>query len=747
VLDVRAAGEGWQSTGTDPHFELRPRRGRFPTGWVLLEFELQSAAAFINPPCIYVDGGEGYSESSCIPLPYPQDGAIRAVVKLPPLVRAIRFDPLDRDGAFHLGRLEMMEITNVEAGLRVLAPLARDVFSERGRARMALNKAWSAWREGGIRALKQRIRDRTRSNRQSYPDWVVQFDTLSQTDHDAIGARIQQMERRPRFSVIMPVYQTPRRWLRRAIESVQSQLYPDWELCIADDASRARHVRSTLEDFAARDPRIKVAFRSTNGHISECSNSALQLATGEFAVLFDHDDELPPHALYLLAEELLRHPETDLLYSDEDKIDEVGNRYDPYFKPDWNPDLFTSQNYFSHLGAYRLSLVREVGGFRRGFEGSQDYDLALRCVARTQRVRHVPYVLYHWRSIAGSTASAITAKNYAQSAAERALADYFKSVDPRIRVEPGAYPTTYRARYLLPSPAPLVSILIPTRDGYEILRRCIDSIYGRTGYPRFEIVVVDNESTDPAACQYFEELARSGRARVVPYPHPFNFSAINNFAASEARGEVLCLLNNDVEIISPDWLDELVTHAVRPGIAAVGAKLVYPNETIQHSGVITGLYGVAGHIHRHQPRYSPGHFGRAQMVQQMTVVTGACLAVRKSVYQELRGLDEENLGVAFNDVDFCLRAIETGYRNIYTPYAELYHHESYTRGSDTTPEKKARLEREIAYMYKRWGEKLPSDPCYNPNLSLFSEQFTPAWPPRVHKPWEQGPPAKSGGAA
>jgi GT2 family glycosyltransferase/2-polyprenyl-3-methyl-5-hydroxy-6-metoxy-1,4-benzoquinol methylase len=737
VMDVCRTDDGWQSTGTDPQFDLRPRRGRFPTGWVWLEFELQSEGAFNNPPTLFVDSGEGYTESNCIALPFPKDGAIRAIVKLPPVVYSIRFDPLDSDCAFRLGKLSVLEISKLEAGLRVLAPLAREVLGERGRLPLALSKAWSTWREGGVRGLKQRIRERTRASRQSYPDWVEQFDTLKDKDREAIRARVEQMERKPLFSVVMPVYETPRPWLSRAIESIRAQLYPNWELCIADDASKAPHVRAVLEEFAARDPRIKISFRPVNGHISECSNSALQLATGEFAVLFDHDDELPEHALYMLAEEMLQHPETDLIYSDEDKIDEAGNRYDPYFKPDWNLDLFTSQNYFSHLGAYRLSLLREVGGFRPGFEGSQDYDLALRCVARTQRVRHIPFVLYHWRAISGSTATATTAKNYAQSAAERALADHFRPIDPRIRVESGAHPTTYRVHYPVPDPAPLVSILIPTRDGYEVLHRCIESIYARTAYPRFEVVIVDNQSSDAAALRYFEELSRAGRARVIPYPHDFNFSAINNLAAREARGEVLCLLNNDVEVLSREWLDELASHALRPGVAAVGAKLLYPNDTIQHAGVVTGLYGVAGHVHRHQPRQAPGHFGRAQMVQQMTVVTGACLAIRKSVFEELHGLDEENLSVAFNDVDFCLRAIEVGYHNIYTPHAELYHHESYSRGSDTTPDKKARFEREIQYMFKRWGEQLPRDPCYNPNLSLFTEQFTLGWPPRVTKAWKR----------
>jgi GT2 family glycosyltransferase len=496
-------------------------------------------------------------------------------------------------------------------------------------------------------------------------------------------------------------------------------------------------VRKLLEKYAALDPRIKVVFRAANGHISESSNSALALATGEFAVLFDHDDELPPHALYLVANAINEHPQADLLYSDEDKIDETGRRYDPYFKPEWNFDLMTSQNCFSHLGVYRLSLLREIGGFRKGYEGSQDYDLALRCLARTDRVVHLPHVLYHWRSIPGSAASSGDAKGYALIAGVRALQDFFAAREPRIRVETGPWPATYRVRYPLPENPPLASLLVPTRDGLSILRRCIESVHAKTSYPRFEIVVVDNESKDRGTLDYLDELEKGGRARVVRYPYKFNYSAINNLAAREARGDVLVLLNNDVEVVTASWLEELVAQALRPEIGAVGAQLLYPNDTIQHAGVMTGLYGIAAHVHRYLPRDSPGYFARAQVVQQMSVVTGACLAVRKSVYAQLGGLDEKNLPVAFNDLDFCLRCIEAGYRNLYTPYARLYHHESYSRGADDTPEKRARFALESAYIEKRWGSVLAQDPCYNPNLSLSSDNFALAWPPRTRKPWKR----------
>jgi glycosyltransferase involved in cell wall biosynthesis/2-polyprenyl-3-methyl-5-hydroxy-6-metoxy-1,4-benzoquinol methylase len=734
---VREVPDGWQSLGEDPSFELRPRGRRFPSGWVEAEIELSSDRPWLTPPTLYVDGGDGYGEHGTFALPAPRDGKIKLLLKLPPFVRSMRFDPFDRPGQFKLGKISMQEMGKLEVGVRGLARMSEKALQEPEGRKGLLKKTLGAVRSRGMRGFAEELRDLARGDSSDpYVDWVTAFDTLTSQDREQIAARVETLQPRPLFSVIMPVYDTPERWLRRAIESVQAQLYPDWELCIADDASQAKHIRPLLTRLAAEDPRIKITLRERNGHISAASNSALELATGSFVVLLDHDDELAPHALYMLAEELAAHPETDLLYSDEDKIDEKGRRFDPYFKNDWSPDLLSSQNYFSHLGAYRTSLVREAGGFRQGYEGSQDYDLALRCAERTNRVRHVPAVLYHWRAIAGSTAIDVGEKSYAQSAAERALRDYLLTVEPGAKVEPGAFPTIYRVSHPLPEPPPLASILIPTRDGMEVVRRAVQSIREKTTYPHYEIVIVDNDSRDPATLSWLREVEGAGGARVLRYPHPFNYSSINNFAAREARGEVLVLLNNDVEVISPGWLTELVSQAVRPGVGAVGARLLYPNGTVQHAGVVTGIYGVAGHIHRGLPRESPGYFGRAQMVHEVSVVTAACLAIKKSIYEQVSGLDEKNLAVAFNDVDFCLRLVAAGYRNLYTPYAELFHYESYSRGSDDSPEKRARFEKEVQFMLTRWKDVLEHDPAYNQNLSLTSESFALAWPPRARKPWK-----------
>ncbi len=564
----------------------------------------------------------------------------------------------------------------------------------------------------------------------SYEKWVETYDSPTPEALKAQTTAAEALAQQPRFSVVMPVYNTPERWLRRAIDSVRAQTYPHWELCIADDASTEPHLRPLLQDYALADQRIKVTFREKNGHISASSNSALELVTGEFVVLLDHDDEIAPHALYEVAVALNARPDTDYLYSDEDKIDEEGRRFEPYFKPDFLPDLFHSQNYTSHLSVYRTALVRKVGGFRVGYEGSQDWDLALRVIEQSQpsRIVHLPKVLYHWRAIPGSTALLLSEKNYPVEAARRALTDHFARIGQSVELlpVPGDH---WRVKYPLPSAAPLVSLIIPTRNSLRFVQRCVESILAKTSYPNFEIIIVDNHSDDPATLAWFKEIAASG-VRILPYPHPFNYSAINNFAVKQARGEVVGLLNNDLEVIHPEWLEEMVSQAVRPGIGCVGAMLYYPNDAIQHAGVVIGLGGVAGHAFRDFPRGTEGKFNRARLVQNYSAVTAACLVIRKSIYLEIGGLDENDLSVAFNDIDFCLKVRAAGYRNLWTPFAELYHHESASRGTDDTPEKEDRFRREVETMLRRWGPALTRDPAYNPNLTLELTDFTLASPPR-----------------
>lgn len=593
-------------------------------------------------------------------------------------------------------------------------------------------KVGSVIKHEGLSGLKQRLAlQGITDSRNDYTEWIRRYDTIDDSVRTRIRDRISGMPQPPVISLVMPTYNANPQWLTETIESVQKQLYPHWELCIADDASTNAAIRPLLERFMREDSRIKVVFREQNGHISAASNSALKLATGEWIALLDHDDLLAEHALYCVADAILSNPEIRLIYSDEDKIDVLNNRHGHYFKPDWNPDLFYSHNVFSHLGVYHRPLLEKIGGFRQGLEGSQDYDLALRCIEQISNtaIHHIPRVLYHWRVHAESTASGAAAKPYAMLAGERALNEHFARTGVKGKVE--FIGNGYRACYDLPATLPLVSLIIPTRNGLQLIRQCIDSIIKKTTYSNYEIIVVDNGSDDQDTLAYFESLQRVSGIRILRDERPFNYSALNNAAVSQARGEIIGLINNDIEVITPDWLSEMVSHVLRAEVGAVGAKLLYPNNTIQHAGVIMGVGGIANHSHKHFEKSCPGYLSRAVLISSFSAVTAACLLVKKSIYEQVNGLNEQDLQVAFNDVDFCLRLREAGYRNIWTPYTVLYHHESATRGQEDNPEKKARFARESEYMQKRWGALLMNDPAYSPNLTRDYEDFSLAWPPRV----------------
>jgi glycosyltransferase involved in cell wall biosynthesis len=568
-----------------------------------------------------------------------------------------------------------------------------------------------------------------------YALWIRRYDRLKRGDVRRIRKQIAQFRDLPLISVLLPVYNSNLKWLQRAIKSVQNQLYTRWELCIVDDASTERKVWQFLQKYAHRDPRIKVTRRAQNGHISAASNDALSMAEGDFLALLDHDDELAPTALYFVALALNENRELQLLYSDEDKLDARSQRSDPYFKSDWNPELLLAQNFVSHLGVYRTDLVRRVGGFRIGFEGSQDYDLTLRCTEQIQpeQIKHLPWVLYHWRMADGSTACRATAKPYAQEAARRAVQEHLdrKGIEASVVPHYGMY---LRTKYTLPAERPLVSIIIPTSDRASLLQKCLESIFEKTDYRNYEVIVLDNGSREAETLQFLEGLKERERARVERIDGPFNYSQLNNRGVELSRGSFIALLNNDVEVINDGWLSELVSHALRPEVGMVGARLWYPNGPIQHGGVILGAGGIAGHAHL-GVRHEPGYFARPHLTQNLSAITAACALVRRNVYLQLGGFDEVNLPVTFNDVDFCLRLGEAGYWIVWTPHAELIHHESASRGFDDSARKQVRFLAEIDYMKTKWGERLRYDPFYNPNLSLGDDLFTLAFPPRTAKPW------------
>jgi glycosyltransferase involved in cell wall biosynthesis len=582
-------------------------------------------------------------------------------------------------------------------------------------------------------------------HRNRYHSWILKNES---SRFRTVEQRLKTLLEQPLLSVLVPVYNTNERYLIRCIESVLHQSFENWQLCLADDGSTLPHVREILSRYAQQSERISCVHRERNGNISAASNSALEIATGEWIVLLDHDDELHEHALFHVADAINNQPGVKLIYSDEDKINAQEERSDPHFKCDWNPDLLYSQNYISHMGAYRTDIVRKIGGFRVGYEGSQDYDLLLRysralfsessadnssgnssdrhATSASQAadvVCHIARPLYHWRSVEGSTAFAAAEKKYTTLAGIKALEDHFRALNQPVEITQGESENTYRVIWPIDQ-EPLVSLIIPMRNAHHITQRAIDSVLGKTTYRNYEILLIDNQSDDPAALRYLEAMSSHEKVTVLRHPYPFNFSAINNRAVARAKGDIIGLLNNDIEVISPDWLTEMVSHAMRDDIGCVGAKLYYPDDRIQHAGVILGIGGVAGHSHKYFKGDEHGYFSRLKLIQNVSAVTAACLVVRKSIYDEVGGLDEENLAIAFNDVDFCLKVRERGYRNLWTPYAQLYHHESISRGAEDTPEKVQRFNSEAAFMIDKWNDKLRVDPCYSRNLTLEREDFS-----------------------
>ena len=518
----------------------------------------------------------------------------------------------------------------------------------------------------------------------------------------------------PLVSVLLPVFDPEREWLERGLDSVVSQVYPHWELCVCGDPTE-EHAREVLERYEGLDERIKVTHLEGNSSVSGLLNAALSLALGEFVCTLEGGDELAPDALFEMVKVLQEHPQAGLIYSDMDEIDEEGNRTNPYFKPGWSPDLLLSTNYISHLSVYKRSLVEEMGGFRDGFDGCEEYDLVLRATERTDEFHHVPKVLYHRR--ASLSASAGDDKSPVRDGTRRALSEALERRGLEGSVDEGFLPDRFRVRLKIKG-EPQVSILIPTRDNVSFLRRCLESVERLTTYRNYELLIVDNNSRDPATLEYFASIPH----RVVPFREPFNYSRINNFAVSQAAGEYVLLLNDDTEVISGGWLEAMLEHAQRPEVGAVGARLLYPDGRIQHAGVILGVGshwepGVAMHSHQFYASDSPGYAGVPMTTTNYSAVTAACMLLRKSLFDEVGGLDEENLRVQFNDVDLCLRLRERGYYVVYVPYAELYHHESVSRGYWN-------LDRsENIYMRERWSGVMDRDPYYNPHFSRGYADF------------------------
>ena len=568
-----------------------------------------------------------------------------------------------------------------------------------------------------------------------YQHWSRQFDEISANDLRMLTIAIAQIPHRPLISIVVPVYKPKLQYLEKAIESVLEQVYENWELVLVDDASDDSVLQNMISEYSERDHRIKFLQREENGHISECTNSGLAVTTGEFVCFLDQDDELRPHALALVASSIVQNPGCKLLYSDEATINPSGELICPYFKGDWNLYLLRSHNFVCHLAIYSQELLKALGGLRSEYIGAQDHDLALRAseALDLEEIIHIPHVLYYWRAHESSTASDVDAKPYAIEAGSKAIADHLKRCDVNGVVQVNRL-NTYNVQYDLPVDPPSVAIIIPTKDQAKILRRCISSIRRKTDYPNYHIFIVDNRTTELEAIEYISEIGSDEVVTVLRYNAEFNYSAINNFAFSKTNHDFVLLLNNDTEVINPNWLSEMVALNSQPDVGIVGARLLYPNGLIQHAGLVMGIGGVAGHAHKFYPGDCPGYFGKTEIIHEMSGGTGACLLTRSEIFEQLCGLNEKELAVAFNDVDYCLRVRQLGYKCLFAPQAELYHHESFSRGADVGEKKVARLLKEAKYLKETFRKELCQDPYYNPNLSVHREDLSFAEYPR--SPWQ-----------
>ncbi|MBA4390030.1 MAG: hypothetical protein C0399_03735 [Syntrophus sp. (in: bacteria)] len=602
----------------------------------------------------------------------------------------------------------------------------RSTFELIGKAHVVVNKmnirkSLSYIAKYGLRNFMHRAKENIVLD-SLYQEWLQKM-ILKQEEIQA--QRDTKFLLEPEVSIVVPVYNTRKEFLEGMIESVIAQTYPKWELCIADGCSEEAYIKEILTKYSLNDKRIKVRFLNQNKGIAGNSNEAIALSSGSYITFLDHDDLLPQHALFEAVRTINENPGADFIYSDEDKITEDGSiRVDPHFKPDWSPDTLKSYNYIAHLTVIKKDLIDEIGWFQTGYDGSQDYDLFLRATEHARRIVHISKILYHWRIIEGSTAFNPVEKPYTQVAGKRALEDHMNRLGIEGKVEDGLFANSYRIKYKL-NRLPLISVIIPNRDNAQELAKCIESITVRSTYRNIEIIIMENGSKDDRTFDLYRRLENINNVKIFTWNKPFNYSQINNDGVRHAKGEMLLFLNNDVEAINPDWIDNMVQHAVCEKVGCVGAKLYYKNNTVQHAGIVVGLCGIAGHPFKGFPRGSHGHKGRLNVIQNISAVTGACLMMRKNVFDEVGGFDE-GYPLAFNDVDLCMKVRQHEYLIIYTPYAELYHYESKTRGLEDTTEKIRRFTMEMELFRAKWSSELKKgDPYYNSNLSLSREDFAP----------------------
>lgn len=584
-----------------------------------------------------------------------------------------------------------------------------------------LQKGLRYLRHYGIKEFWIRLHERFEPEEVPYGPW---YEAYVPSQEVLEKQRKYKFSRTPLISVVVPAYRTPEEFLRQMIESLEKQTYPNWELCIANGSPDDEEMHRVLEMYAKKDSRIRYKDLEENLGISENTNEAFAMAKGEFIGLLDHDDLLAPNALFEVAKAIEKEKKIDLIYTDEDKVTtDLSEHFQPHLKPDFNLDLLRANNYICHFCLVKRAIVEKTGGFRKEFDGAQDYDFIFRCAELAEKIHHIPEILYHWRTHKASTADNPASKMYAFEAGKRAIEAHLARTGVEGTVSHTADLGFYRVSYPVKG-EPLVSVIIPNKDEKETLESCINALKKHTTYRNFEIIIIENNSTSKEIFEYYRELSKEDNIHLLKWKKEFNYAAINNFGVGHAKGEYLLFLNNDVTPISENWLEEMLGVCQRPEVGAVGAKLIYPDNTIQHAGCVIGIGGIAGHLFVDMPSNRTGYLHKASLMQDMSAVTAACMMMKKAVFDKAGGFTEE-LAVAFNDVDLCLKVRKDNYLVVYNPYALLYHMESKTRGAEDSEEKMRRFQKEIEYMRCNWIDILKNgDPYYNKNLSLTKWNYS-----------------------
>ncbi|RTR05131.1 glycosyltransferase family 2 protein [Halomonas nitroreducens] len=720
----RGDGEEWQVTGSEAAFRWQ---GRLPLpGWNMIEIAGERSVTGVAASLTF----ETPRGTTTVELPLRAGKVTKRLVRVPFDTRRIVFCPMNARGRFRLTHFRCVWLTPWFAHDRLLQRLTHSHRHYRGRTKHEVRRDLRARARQAKRAWTALAMEDYETtfvslcSKHNYRQWIEQVEMPRRQDDRTEPAAVVERQDLPRISLLLPVTSDDPAELEARLATLSCQTHGRWQACVILATSLSPEARDAVARRVASEPRVQW-IEATPDNGGAMLNAGLAACDGELVAVLTRGDRLSSDALHRLALAFGQRPELGLLYADEDRLDANGRRHTPNFKPGWNPDLLLSRAYLGHMACVARRTLEALGGFPAE-PGQTDgqammHATALRFLATFgrnagRRVTHLPWILLH-RCSDDLVEADPRVVNRVQA--------YLDAEAPEARAHLGLLPGSVRVCWPIPRPAPLVSLLVPTRDGVEILRPCVDAILERTAYRHFELLILDNQSDCPETLAYMAEVeARDARVRVLRWNHPFNYSAINNFGASQARGELLGLVNNDIEPINSDWLTEMVGQAGRPEIGCVGAKLYYPNGTIQHGGVILGLGSIAGHGHRFFQRDEEGFQGRLKLTQNLSAVTAACLLLRRSVFEEVGGLNEADLAVAYNDVDLCLKVREAGYRNLWTPHAELYHHESVSRGADDTPKKRARWLAECDYMRRTWEEQLDNDPAYNPNLTLVHEDFS-----------------------